>query len=69
MRNTVTLIMLVGGIVLSIISYFLFAAPLGAQTGPEFSSPRVDFAATFFVIGVAIAMASAVAYEVLPESD
>lgn len=61
--------MLVGGIALAIISYFLFAAPIGEQTGPEFSSPRVDFAATFFVIGVAVAMASAIAYEVIPDSE
>ena len=69
MRNSVTLLMLIGGIALAIISYFLFAAPIGTQTGPEFSSPRVEFAATFFVIGVAVAMASAIAYEVLPDSD
>ena len=61
--------MLVGGIALAIASYFFFAAPIGQQTGPEFSNPRVEFAATFFVIGVAVAMASAIAYEVLPESD
>ena len=69
MRNTVTLLMLVGGILLAIIGFFVFAAPIGQQTGEEFSNPRVEFAATFFVIGVAVAMASAVAYEVLPESD
>lgn len=69
MRNTVTLSMLVGGVLLSIISYFIFAAPIGPQTGEEFSNPRVEFAATFFVIGVAVAMASAVVYELLPESE
>lgn len=69
MRNTITLLMLVGGMILSIISYFIFAAPIGPQTSEEFSNPRVDFAATFFVIGVALAMSSAVIYELLPESD
>ncbi|MBT4125554.1 MAG: hypothetical protein HOE43_04090 [Chloroflexi bacterium] len=45
------------------------AAPLGLATDESFSNPRVPFAATGFVIGVALVFISAVVYEVLPESD
>lgn len=69
MRNMLTLITLVFGIVLALLSYFVFAAPIGQQTGPSFSNPRVDFAATFFVAGIAIALASAIVYELVPEAE
>lgn len=69
MRNTVSLLTLIFGIVLTIVSYFFFAAPIGPQVDPSFSNPRVEFAATFFVMGVVIALSSAVVYELLPESD
>ncbi len=69
MRNTVTLLTFLVGVVLMIVSYFFFAAPIGQQTDPSFSNPRVEFAATFFVIGVAIALASAIVYELFPESE
>ena len=68
MRNLLTLATLVIGVALSLVSYFVFAAPIGAQTGPSFSNPRVEFAATFFVAAVAITLASAVVYELVPEA-
>ncbi|MDP6667406.1 MAG: hypothetical protein QF357_08420 [Dehalococcoidia bacterium] len=69
MRNILTAATLIFGVLLSTVSYFFFAAPIGKVTGPSFSNPRVEFAATFFVIGVAIALFSAVVYELFPESD
>ena len=69
MRNILTLMALVFGIGLALLSYFVFAAPIGQQTGPSFSNPRVDFAATFFVAGIAIAIASAIVYELVPEAE
>ena len=69
MRNGLTLLTLVIGVGLALLSYFVFAAPIGEQTGPSFSNPRVEFAATFFVTGIAIAIASAVVYELVPEPE
>ncbi len=69
MRNLATLATLSTGVILAVVSYFVFAAPIGAQTDPSFSNPRVEFAATFFVAGVAIAIASAIVYELLPEPE
>ncbi len=69
MRNIATLATFGVGVILALVSYFLLAAPIGQQTGPSFSNPRVEFAATFFVTGVAIALASAIVYELMPESE
>lgn len=69
MRNLATLVTLAAGTTLAIVSYFVFAAPIGKQTGPSFSNPRVEFAATFFVAGIAVALASAIVYELISEPE
>jgi hypothetical protein len=45
---------------------FALAAPIGSNTGPEFSNPRVDFAPALFIIGIILTFSSAVVYEVFP---
>ena len=69
MRGLLTILTLLAGLVLAIVSYLFMAAPLGIADDESFSNPRVDFAATIFVIGVALVFMSAIVYEVLPESE
>lgn len=65
MRRTLTAGMLIGGLVLMVVGY-LSSAPWGAQSVAN-SDPRFDFAPTLFVLGVILALASALVYELLPE--
>jgi hypothetical protein len=65
MRRMLTVGMLIGGVVLMVIGY-LSSAPWGAGSIAN-SDPRFDFAPTLFVLGVITALASALAYELLPE--
>lgn len=69
MRGLLTVLTVLTGLLLAIFSYLFMASPLGIATDESFSNPRVDFAATGFVIGVALIFVSAVVYEVLPDSD
>jgi len=46
---------------------FLLAAPVGVPTSSIFSDPRVEFAPGLFVLGVVLAFASAVVYELVPD--
>lgn len=55
------------GTVLAVVAYFGMGAPIGTPTNESFSDPRVPFAATFFVAGIALALVSLVLYEVMPE--
>lgn len=68
MRRTLTIVFLVGGLVLMVVSYFFLAAPWGAS-GVKFSNPRLPFAATLFLIGILAAVGSAVVYEVFPDKS
>lgn len=67
MRRTVTLTMVVVGLVLMAVSYFAFAAPWGAS-GVDNSDPRVPFAGLFFTVGVLLTFSAAVVYEVMKDS-
>jgi uncharacterized membrane protein required for colicin V production len=69
MRGFLTGLTILVGVVLAIVSYFFMAAPLGQSTNESFSNPRVPFAATGFVIGVALLFISAIVYEVFPEPE
>lgn len=61
MRLTMTVFCLVAGIGLASVSFFMAipAEPLG-------SSPKLPFASVFFIIGVMLALLSAVVYELTP---
>lgn len=67
MRLAVTLTVLLGGTALAVVSYFVLSAPFGTPTDESFSNPKVDFAPTLFVLGVTIALLSAVVYELMPD--
>jgi hypothetical protein len=67
MRIWLTAFTFVTGLALALVSYFVFAAPLGTPTDETFSNPRVPFAATFFVAGVSLVVISATVYELLPD--
>jgi hypothetical protein len=64
-RKTVTVAMIVGGVVLMFIGY-LAAAPWGADAVRN-SDPRFGFAPTLFVLGVVMAFSAALVYELLPD--
>ncbi|MFQ5947270.1 MAG: hypothetical protein ACE5KX_00235 [Acidimicrobiia bacterium] len=66
MRRTIGFLMIAGGLVLMVVSYFFLAAPWGAS-GVEFSNPRVPFAPLLFVIGVMALFAAGLIYELLPD--
>ncbi|MBI2169602.1 MAG: hypothetical protein HYU28_08910 [Actinobacteria bacterium] len=66
MRKTLTTLMILGGLVLMVVSYFFLAAPWGADS-VEHSDPKFGFAPTLFVVGVMSAFLSAVVYELLPD--
>ncbi|MFN3973964.1 MAG: hypothetical protein ACK4K2_01620 [Dehalococcoidia bacterium] len=67
MRIALTVLTLVAGVVLAVVSYFFLAAPLGQPVHEGFSNPRVPFAAGLFVLGVMLTFLSAVVYELFPE--
>ncbi len=66
MRRTITLLMILGGFALMVVSYFFLATPWGSSEVSD-SNPRVSFAATLFVVGVVSVFLSAVVYELLPD--
>ena len=63
MRRTVTLLMIVVGAVVMIVSYFFLSAPWGT-TAVRYSNPRMQFAPLLFVAGVVLVFSAAVFYEV-----
>ncbi len=67
MRTTLTLLLLVSGFALQVISYFFLAAPLGIPVNETFSNPYVPFAGGIFILGVMLVFIAAVVYELLPE--
>ncbi|MFQ5879861.1 MAG: hypothetical protein ACE5IZ_06805 [Dehalococcoidia bacterium] len=67
MRLFLTVLTLVAGVALAVVSYFFLAAPLGHPSNEGFSNPRVPFAALLFVLGVMLMFISAVVYELLPD--
>ncbi len=65
-RRTLTVGLIVGGVLLMAVSYFFLAAPWdGAEEAA--GNPRLEFAPLLFVIGVIMAFASAIVYELLPD--
>lgn len=66
MRRTITVVMILGGLALMVLSYFFLATPWGSSRVSD-SNPRVPFAATLFVVGVVAVFLSAVLYELLPD--
>lgn len=68
MRKTLTFGMIVGGIALMVVSYFWLAAPWGVEDVTN-SEPRVQFAPLLYVVGVMMALGSALVYTMLPDKD
>lgn len=65
MRRAIAVLMILGGLVLIVISFFL-SAPWGTEAVRN-SNPRVQFAPAFFVLGVMAVFLAAVVYELLPD--
>ena len=65
-RKAITLTVLIVGIALATVSYFLLCAPFGADSVDN-SDPRMQFAPALVVLGVILAFGSAVVYELLPD--
>ena len=68
MRRSLTIGMIATGLALMIISYFVLAAPWGADSVAN-SDPRMPFAPLVYVLGVVMAFGSALVYEMLPDRD
>ena len=64
-RQAITAAMLLMSVILMLVGY-LAAAPWGADAVRN-SDPRFDFAPTLFVLGVVVAFAAALVYELLPD--
>ncbi len=69
MRRTITLVMVVLGFAIQIVSYLFLATPLGLPSSPFYAEPRMPFAPLLFVAGVALVFLAAVVYEVMPERE
>lgn len=65
-RRTLTLSCLIVGVALVVVSYFFLSAPLGSDS-VENSNPRMQFAPALLVVGLILAFAAAVVYELLPD--
>ena len=68
MRKGLTVGMIVTGIALMILSYFFLAAPWGVESVAN-SDPRMQFAPLVYVLGVMMALGSALVYTMLPDKD
>jgi hypothetical protein len=68
MRRFWTILTLVVGVALMIVSYFFLTAPWGTG-GVENSNPRLEYAPVLFVAGVMLSFGSALVYEMLPDRD
>jgi len=64
MRRTITLVMIVIGVGLMLLGYFL-SAPWGAESVAN-SDPRLPFSPAIFILGVITVFSSAVVYELIP---
>ncbi len=69
MRIFWTLVLVIVGFALQLMSYFKWAAPLGVPVSPAYSNPVVPFAALIFVLGVMLVFIAALVYELLPGDE
>ncbi len=67
MRRTVTLLLVVLGLVLMVIGYFS-SAPWGSSSVAD-SDPAFLGAPTLFILGIVVILAAAVFYELLPSRE
>jgi len=65
-RKSITLTVLIAGIVLIVVSYFFLSAPWGSESVSN-SNPRMQFAPALLVLGVMLSFSSALVYELLPD--
>ena len=65
-RKPITLMFLIVGVVLAIVSYFFLSAPWGNESVSN-SNPRMQFGPALLVLGVIMAFGSAIIYELLPD--
>lgn len=68
-RKFLTLLLVVGGFALQVVSYFFLATPLGIPSSPIYSEPRMPFAPLLFIIGVMLVFLAAVVYELMPDKE
>jgi len=62
-RGVITILMIVAGLSLMILAYFIGGAPWCADA-VECSNPRIEWSPAIFVLGVVVAFSSAIYYEV-----
>lgn len=68
MRRVVTILMIVVGLTLTVVSYFFWATPWCA-TSVSCSNPRVPWTAALVVVGILLAFSSAVFYSVYKDRE
>lgn len=67
MRRTVTLLLVLVGLVLMVVGYFS-SAPWGSSSVAD-SDPAFLGAPTLFILGIVVILAAAVFYELLPSRE
>ena len=65
-RKPITLLILIVGVVLALVSYFFLSAPWGNSSVSN-SDPKMQFGPALLVLGVIMAFGSAIVYELLPD--
>lgn len=66
-RNIVSAVIVVAGLTLAFVAYFVLAAPWGfPPDSVAHSNPRVPFAPTIFIVGVMLVLIAAIVYELWP---
>lgn len=68
MRRRLTVGMVVVGLALMVLGYFVLSAPWGSSN-VDHSNPQMDFSGLIFILGVLLAFSAAIVYEVLPARD
>lgn len=68
-RNIVSAVIVVAGLALALVSYFVLAAPWGFPPDTvAHSNPRVPFAPAIFIVGVMLVFIAAIVYELWPSN-
>lgn len=68
MRRAVTILMIVGGLALTAVSYFFWAAPWCAAS-VSCGDPRLPWAPSLVVLGILIAFSASIFYTVYKGSE
>ena len=69
MRQGLSVVILIAGVALGLVSYFVLSASLGTPVDESYSNPTMPYAATLFVVSICLVFLSVIVYEVFPETE